>query len=115
MDEQAQAARVLAAPVVKRSISISGHSTSVSLEQPFWEGLKEMAAARGLALAVLVREIDAARAQGRGQGSGQGSGQESGQAGGQSGGPGPQDAASANLSSALRLAVLAHYRDRDPA
>jgi predicted DNA-binding ribbon-helix-helix protein len=81
--------------VVKRSISISGHSTSVSLEEPFWEGLKEMAAARGLALAVLVREIDAARGQGR-------NGVDAG-------------AASANLSSALRLAVLAHYRDRSPA
>jgi predicted DNA-binding ribbon-helix-helix protein len=66
--------------VIKRSISISGHSTSVSLEGPFWEGLKEMAALRAQPLAVLVREIDTSR--------------------------GP-----ANLSSALRLAVLAHYRE----
>ncbi|MGL4729717.1 MAG: ribbon-helix-helix domain-containing protein [Bosea sp. (in: a-proteobacteria)] len=68
------------AGVIKRSISISGHSTSVSLEEPFWEGLKEMAAMRAQPLAVLVREMDATRGE-------------------------------ANLSSALRLAVLAHYRD----
>lgn len=69
--------------VRKRSLSIAGHSTSVSLEIEFWEGLKEMARAQGRPLAVLVREIDAARGL-------------------------------HNLSSALRLAVLAHYRDRAP-
>jgi predicted DNA-binding ribbon-helix-helix protein len=82
----------LPAPIVKRSISISGHSTSVSLEQPFWDGLKEMAAARGVPLAILVREIDEGRGQGRSAPS--------------------ANAASANLSSALRVAVLAHYRDQ---
>ena len=107
MGGEGRAAHPLAAPVVKRSISISGHSTSVSLEEPFWEGLKEMARARGLPLAVLVREIDAARGQGRGQGTGDGRGEGKGEV--------RQDAGAANLSSALRLAVLAHYRDRDPA
>ncbi len=71
------------AGVIKRSVAISGHLTSVSLEEPFWDGLREMAAKRDIPLAALVREIDAAR-QGH------------------------------NLSSALRLAVLAHYRERTP-
>jgi predicted DNA-binding ribbon-helix-helix protein len=64
---------------VKRSISIRGHRTSVSLEAPFWEALTSMAAVRGTSVAALVAEVDAER--------------------------GPT-----NLSSALRLAVLAHYR-----
>jgi predicted DNA-binding ribbon-helix-helix protein len=65
--------------VIKRSLAIAGHSTSVSLEEPFWEGLKAMAAGRNIPLAVLVREIDTGRG-------------------------------AANLSSALRLAVLKHYQ-----
>lgn len=43
---------------IKRSISISGHATSISLEQEFWDMLKEIAAERGLSLNVLVAEID---------------------------------------------------------
>jgi predicted DNA-binding ribbon-helix-helix protein len=71
-------------PVVKRSVRIAGHRTSVSIEEPFWEGLREIARLRGLSLNGLVAAIDAAR---------------TGQ----------------NLSSAIRVAVLAHYRDRpDP-
>ena len=34
-------------PVVKRSIVIASHKTSVSLEDEFWTGLKEIASARG--------------------------------------------------------------------
>ncbi|MEO1198198.1 MAG: ribbon-helix-helix domain-containing protein [Pseudomonadota bacterium] len=45
----------------KRSLTISGHRTSVSLEDAFWDGLKELAAARDLTIAALVREIDEAR------------------------------------------------------
>ncbi|OCW55691.1 ribbon-helix-helix domain-containing protein [Hoeflea olei] len=60
----------------KHSLSIRGHRTSITLEDAFMEALRQMAAERGLALAALVAEIDAA--------------QET---------PG-------NLSSALRLAVL---------
>ena len=42
-------------PVVKRSIVIAGHKTSVSLEDAFWESLKEIAAARdGLRLIRMV-------------------------------------------------------------
>jgi predicted DNA-binding ribbon-helix-helix protein len=66
-------------PVVKRSIVITGHKTSVSLEDAFWSGLKDIAAARNMTLSELVAAIDAERRQG-------------------------------NLSSAIRLFVLDHYR-----
>jgi predicted DNA-binding ribbon-helix-helix protein len=65
--------------VVKRSIVVAGHKTSVSLEDAFWRGLKEIASSRGLTLSELVAVIDSGRAQG-------------------------------NLSSAIRLFVLDHYR-----
>ena len=66
-------------PVVKRSIVITGHKTSVSLEDAFWTGLKDIATARNLTLSELVASIDGDRRQG-------------------------------NLSSAIRLFVLDHYR-----
>ena len=66
----------------KRSITIDGHRTSLSLEDAFWEELGALARARGLSLAALVAEIDHAR-----------------------GGSG-------NLSSALRLHVLEALRHR---
>ena len=66
-------------PVIKHSIVIGGHKTSVSLEDAFWKALKEIASARELTLTLLVSEIDAARTHG-------------------------------NLSSAIRLFVLDHYR-----
>jgi predicted DNA-binding ribbon-helix-helix protein len=66
-------------PVVKRSIVIAGHKTSVSLEDAFWKGLKEIAMGRHLTLSEMVSAIDSGRAHG-------------------------------NLSSALRLFVLDHYR-----
>lgn len=62
--------------VKKRSVTIRGHRTSYSLEQPFYEDLVSIAAERGLTLAALVAEVDAAR---------------------------PRDA---NLSSMLRIHVL---------
>lgn len=64
----------------KRSLSIAGHRTSVSLEDPFWTALREIASERDLPLATLIAEIDLARD-------------------------------GVNLSSALRLHVLAHYRE----
>ena len=67
-------------PVVKRSIVIAGHKTSVSLEDAFWSGLKEIASERRLTLSDLVASIDTGRAAG-------------------------------NLSSAIRLFVLEHYRE----
>lgn len=66
-------------PVIKRSIIIAGHKTSVSLEDAFWKGLKEIASGRNLTLSQIVAAIDSDRAHG-------------------------------NLSSAIRLFVLDHYR-----
>lgn len=45
----------------KRSVTIAGHSTSVSLEAEFWDALHEIARREGRSLAALLREIDAAR------------------------------------------------------
>ncbi len=49
--------------VVKRSVTISGHATSISLEQPFWNGLVQIARSEGLSAAALLRNIDAKRSQ----------------------------------------------------
>jgi predicted DNA-binding ribbon-helix-helix protein len=46
---------------VKRSFSIRGHRTSISLEQPFWEALKEAAARERISLAALIARIDESR------------------------------------------------------
>jgi predicted DNA-binding ribbon-helix-helix protein len=51
-------------PVVKRSIVIAGHKTSVSLEDAFWKGLKEIARERAMTLSDLVAMIDAERRHG---------------------------------------------------
>ena len=51
-------------PVVKRSIVIAGHKTSVSLEDAFWKGLKEIAGGRDATLSELVASIDADRQHG---------------------------------------------------
>jgi predicted DNA-binding ribbon-helix-helix protein len=68
--------------VRKRSVSIRGHRTSFSLEQPFLDELAAIAGARGMAVAALVAEVDAAR---------------------------PRDT---NLSSALRVHVLEWLKAR---
>ena len=47
--------------VIKRSIVIAGHKTSVSLEDEFWKSLKEIAAERNVTLAELVATIDGNR------------------------------------------------------
>jgi predicted DNA-binding ribbon-helix-helix protein len=65
--------------IVKRSIVIAGHRTSVSVEDAFWTALKDIAANRGSTVAALVATIDAGRQHG-------------------------------NLSSAIRLFVLDHFR-----
>ena len=67
-------------PVVKRSIVIAGHKTSVSLEDAFWKGLKQIADDRDMTLSDMVSAIDSDRHRG-------------------------------NLSSAIRLFVLDHYRN----
>jgi predicted DNA-binding ribbon-helix-helix protein len=48
-------------PVAKRSIYIDGHKTSVTLEDAFWQGLKEIAQARRMTMSDLIGEIDAQR------------------------------------------------------
>ena len=65
--------------VIKRSIVIDGHKTSISLEDAFWSDLKEIARARQATLSKLVADIDQARQQN-------------------------------NLSSAIRLFILAYFR-----
>ncbi len=45
----------------KRSVMVSGHATSVSLEQEFWEELQVIARARGVSLNRLVSEVDRVR------------------------------------------------------
>ncbi len=74
--------RTAGAGVVKRSVAIAGHRTSVSLEAPFWAELHEIARQRGRSAEALVAEIDAGRAAGQ------------------------------NLSSAIRVFVLAAVKAR---
>jgi predicted DNA-binding ribbon-helix-helix protein len=69
--------------VIKRSIIVSGHKTSVSLEDEFWLGLKEIGKGYNMKLSELVAAIDARRPHG-------------------------------NLSSAIRLFVLDHFRAQVP-
>jgi predicted DNA-binding ribbon-helix-helix protein len=66
--------------MAKRSITIAGHRTSVSIEEPFWQALGDIAAERGMSLAALIADIDRTRPTG------------------------------SNLSSAIRLSVLEWYR-----
>ncbi len=67
--------------VVKRSIVIAGHKTSVSLEDDFWNALKEIKRSNNMTLSGLVADIDVRRLH-------------------------------ANLSSAIRIFVLHHYRSQ---
>ena len=67
--------------VMKRSVVLAGHKTSVSVEDAFWSSLKKIAARRHLTLSALLSTIDSGRDHG-------------------------------NLSSAIRLFVLAFYRDQ---
>lgn len=46
---------------IKRSITISGHRTSITLEQPFWDELKEIACRKKISVTELVRQIDSHR------------------------------------------------------
>ena len=47
--------------MLKRSLSIAGHRTSIALEPEFWAGLEALAARRELPLTALIREIDETR------------------------------------------------------
>ncbi len=68
---------------VKRSFQIRGHRTSLSLEEPFWDALKEIAVEKKLPLAQFVETIDIAR-----------------------------NATASGLSGAIRLYILDYYRQR---
>ena len=68
---------------VKRSLTLRGHRTSVSLEEDFWRAFREIADEKSIPINALAAEIDEER------------GVDSG------------------LASAIRLYVLKHYRDRD--
>jgi predicted DNA-binding ribbon-helix-helix protein len=47
--------------IIKRSVRIAGHATSVSLEAAFWQGLCDIAASRGVSVNALLTTIDAGR------------------------------------------------------
>ena len=51
-------------PIVKRSVVLAGHKTSVSLEDAFWQGLKEIATSRRTTLSDLINSIDIDREHG---------------------------------------------------
>jgi predicted DNA-binding ribbon-helix-helix protein len=51
----------MSAGITKRSVMIAGHRTSVSLEDPFWAALREIAEGRGQSVQALVGTIDAGR------------------------------------------------------
>ena len=51
-------------PVVKRSVVLAGHNTSVSLEDAFWQGLKDIAMSRRTTLSDLISSIDIGRERG---------------------------------------------------
>ena len=48
----------------KRSVTIAGHRTSLSLEPAFWDALKSLARERGLSINALIEEIDKQASQG---------------------------------------------------
>ena len=52
---------ILSEKVVKRSVTIAGHTTSISLEEPFWKALRDIARTQGRSLAALITEIDERR------------------------------------------------------
>jgi predicted DNA-binding ribbon-helix-helix protein len=51
----------VAAEIKKRSVVIAGHRTSISLENAFWEALRDLAIGRSISVNQLVTEIDRAR------------------------------------------------------
>ncbi|GAB4556930.1 MAG: ribbon-helix-helix domain-containing protein [Ruegeria sp.] len=76
----------MSGPPVKRSLTLKGHRTSVSLEDEFWQAFRDIAKAKGMPINVLASEVDVARDPGTG------------------------------LASAIRVFVLNWYRspDRNP-
>lgn len=52
---------ILNTPIVKRSVMIAGHATSVSIEKPFWDAFKRIAEAKNKSINQIITEIDEAR------------------------------------------------------
>ena len=77
----------------KRSLTIAKHRTSVSLEEPFWSALADIAKQDGKSISALVREIDLRRAEMAAASDG-----------------GPDEGATSSLSAAIRLYVLARVQ-----
>lgn len=48
-------------PIIKRSVVIHGHKTSVSLEQPFWDAFRDLADGEHISTSALLRKVDAER------------------------------------------------------
>ena len=71
--------KMMPSPVLKRSVVLSGHKTSISLEEPFWQALREIAAEREMTTSALLNSIASKREE-------------------------------SNLSSAVRVFVLEHFR-----
>lgn len=59
--EQMTSADTSSPRIVKRSVVVAGHRTSVSLEGPFWDELKRIAEAKRVSLNQLVAEVDGRR------------------------------------------------------
>ena len=57
-DGRSPAHRAVNSPVIKRSIIRNGHKSSVSLEDQFWDGLREIADLRHMTVSALVATID---------------------------------------------------------
>ncbi len=53
--------QIVSAAVIKHTVMIAGHSTSVSLEQPFWDELNTIAKEQRMTVAELIEAIDTAR------------------------------------------------------
>ncbi len=68
----------------KRSVKVMGHDTSITLEEPFWKALKDLAEEQGLSVNQMVSDIDQSREMETG------------------------------LSSAIRIYILNHYRSSKP-
>ncbi|WP_170606833.1 ribbon-helix-helix domain-containing protein [Ruegeria arenilitoris] len=51
----------MSGPPIKRSLTLQGHRTSVSLEDEFWNAFREIAQSKSIPINVLASEIDAAR------------------------------------------------------
>ena len=48
-------------PIIKRSISVAGHKTNISLEDAFWTGLREIARSRAMTISAIIADIDMRR------------------------------------------------------